>query len=484
MVVKPFGRQPVHLVHVAWQSSVCAWVRGGGKAIARAQGMEKHEAGEAISRYLHCPLQVSLIGPTPVASRNVGAVSVVSAPTNAPHDKNLKQLAEGHDPLDDLSCEICGYDGDEDKMIMCDACDGGHHTYCLRPKLKNVPEGDWYCPCCAERLRPGSLKSKNVRGAARKVGAGGGPNSVLHAQGADAPAGIDKLHGRAPFRGIVFDEIPPGPVTHSLGLPGPSAGAVQLRAAGLQRSATSKARLGLANGRSRAGGGKMAVAGHLENGGAAASSRRRSSLAAGWDVIVEISGQRSTSRESACQDDAHAEPMTCILRIQVACGRGVKAAWSFSVKELAAAIRRVVSIQDHPNRQTDHANTFKGKAAMAELHRLAARGRTPCILTTCRIWKASALSFESKVVSALTFETAALSGSAAKKKKGKRQKTAPASTPWAASNALQKQQLSSQVALQLGLRLLEVGIFRQVSVVARASSAMNAKIIHRPQACG
>ena len=129
----------------------------------------------------------------------------------------------------------------------------------------------------------------------------------------------------------------------------------------------------------------MALVGLLEHGGAAASWRRRSFLAAGWDVTVEISGQRSTSRARACQDDAHAEPMTCILRIQVARGRGVKAAWSFSVKELAIAIRRVVSIQDHPNGQTDHANTFKGMAAVAELHRLAARGRTPCILTTCRI---------------------------------------------------------------------------------------------------
>lgn len=50
-------------------------------------------------------------------------------------------------------CRICRRKGDADNMLLCDGCDRGHHTHCLRPRLKVQVTplsrmkclGDW-CP--------------------------------------------------------------------------------------------------------------------------------------------------------------------------------------------------------------------------------------------------------------------------------------------------------------------------------------------------
>lgn len=33
-------------------------------------------------------------------------------------------------------------------MLLCDACDRGHHMYCLKPPVKTIPLGNWFCPSC------------------------------------------------------------------------------------------------------------------------------------------------------------------------------------------------------------------------------------------------------------------------------------------------------------------------------------------------
>ncbi len=48
-------------------------------------------------------------------------------------------------------------------MLLCDGCDRGHHTYCLKPKLKNIPDGDWYCSECKPKRRVVSPKKKTRR---------------------------------------------------------------------------------------------------------------------------------------------------------------------------------------------------------------------------------------------------------------------------------------------------------------------------------
>ncbi|XP_073410330.1 bromodomain adjacent to zinc finger domain protein 1A-like, partial [Dendrobates tinctorius] len=50
-------------------------------------------------------------------------------------------------------CKVCRKKGDNESMILCDGCERGHHIYCVRPKLKFIPEGDWFCPECKPRQR-------------------------------------------------------------------------------------------------------------------------------------------------------------------------------------------------------------------------------------------------------------------------------------------------------------------------------------------
>lgn len=43
-------------------------------------------------------------------------------------------------------CTKCNNPHDEDKMMFCDRCDRGYHTYCIG--LKEVPNGTWLCKSC------------------------------------------------------------------------------------------------------------------------------------------------------------------------------------------------------------------------------------------------------------------------------------------------------------------------------------------------
>ncbi len=45
-------------------------------------------------------------------------------------------------------CVVC-HDGGT--LICCDRCDDAYHLDCLDPPLKQVPEGNWYCPKCIDK---------------------------------------------------------------------------------------------------------------------------------------------------------------------------------------------------------------------------------------------------------------------------------------------------------------------------------------------
>ncbi|KAH0620540.1 hypothetical protein JD844_021104 [Phrynosoma platyrhinos] len=57
-------------------------------------------------------------------------------------------------------CKMCRKKGDAESMVLCDGCDRGYHIYCIRPKLKAVPEGDWLCPECRPKQRSRRLSSR------------------------------------------------------------------------------------------------------------------------------------------------------------------------------------------------------------------------------------------------------------------------------------------------------------------------------------
>uniref|UniRef100_A0A8D2L7U3 Bromodomain adjacent to zinc finger domain protein 1A n=1 Tax=Varanus komodoensis TaxID=61221 RepID=A0A8D2L7U3_VARKO len=57
-------------------------------------------------------------------------------------------------------CKMCRKKGDAESMVLCDSCDRGYHIYCIRPKLKAVPDGDWFCPECRPKQRSRRLSSR------------------------------------------------------------------------------------------------------------------------------------------------------------------------------------------------------------------------------------------------------------------------------------------------------------------------------------
>ncbi len=39
--------------------------------------------------------------------------------------------------------------------VICDSCDGVWHIHCLDPPLADVPEGDWHCTECRDKIITG-----------------------------------------------------------------------------------------------------------------------------------------------------------------------------------------------------------------------------------------------------------------------------------------------------------------------------------------
>nr|XP_033802053.1 bromodomain adjacent to zinc finger domain protein 2B isoform X3 [Geotrypetes seraphini] len=57
-------------------------------------------------------------------------------------------------------CQICRKGDNEELLLLCDGCDKGCHTYCHRPKITIIPEGDWFCPACIAKASGQTLKLK------------------------------------------------------------------------------------------------------------------------------------------------------------------------------------------------------------------------------------------------------------------------------------------------------------------------------------
>ncbi|XP_074515535.1 bromodomain adjacent to zinc finger domain protein 2B-like isoform X3 [Sebastes fasciatus] len=50
-----------------------------------------------------------------------------------------------------VHCQLCQKGDNEELLLLCDGCDKGCHTYCQKPKITTVPDGDWFCPSCVAK---------------------------------------------------------------------------------------------------------------------------------------------------------------------------------------------------------------------------------------------------------------------------------------------------------------------------------------------
>ena len=48
----------------------------------------------------------------------------------------LNKLIAWEKSIMKVICQICNCDDNEDKLLLCDNCDSGNHTYCFKPKIE------------------------------------------------------------------------------------------------------------------------------------------------------------------------------------------------------------------------------------------------------------------------------------------------------------------------------------------------------------
>jgi PHD-finger/Phytanoyl-CoA dioxygenase (PhyH) len=58
--------------------------------------------------------------------------------------------------LSKSNCLVCKDGDNEANTLICDECYDCYHIGCLRPPLKQVPSGEWYCAKCSVRSTLGT----------------------------------------------------------------------------------------------------------------------------------------------------------------------------------------------------------------------------------------------------------------------------------------------------------------------------------------
>ena len=138
-----------HVPRGSWSCPRCAPAKkggGGGGGGGNARGSPAAAAsGDRAKRR-----RTGTRDETTRSTRRSGVAAAGS--TKAPADD---EVSDGEGAEDDemrtMRCVTCDLGDDENKMVLCDGCDAGHHLYCLRPKLSQVPRGRWFCPACGIR---------------------------------------------------------------------------------------------------------------------------------------------------------------------------------------------------------------------------------------------------------------------------------------------------------------------------------------------
>ncbi|XP_055726658.1 bromodomain adjacent to zinc finger domain protein 2B-like isoform X19 [Salvelinus fontinalis] len=69
-------------------------------------------------------------------------------------------------------CQLCRKGDNEELLLLCDGCDKGCHTYCHKPKITTIPDGDWFCPACISKASGQSPENKKQQSRAGAAGGG------------------------------------------------------------------------------------------------------------------------------------------------------------------------------------------------------------------------------------------------------------------------------------------------------------------------
>ncbi len=77
--------------------------------------------------------------------------------------KEWKDRKESDPEGETIVCHGCGKN-DDHEMLLCDArfCGRAYHLFCLTPKLKAIPSGDWICPRCDASARKKKTNDSEV----------------------------------------------------------------------------------------------------------------------------------------------------------------------------------------------------------------------------------------------------------------------------------------------------------------------------------
>ncbi|XP_026231800.1 bromodomain adjacent to zinc finger domain protein 2B isoform X3 [Anabas testudineus] len=85
-----------------------------------------------------------------------------------------------------VHCQLCEKGDNEELLLLCDGCDKGCHTYCHKPKITTVPDGDWFCPTCMAKESGQSPRNRKQQS---QTAGGGKKGSEVKRNGKPSVAG-------------------------------------------------------------------------------------------------------------------------------------------------------------------------------------------------------------------------------------------------------------------------------------------------------
>lgn len=109
------------------------------------------------------PVAVEAAGEREAGKEEVAEVKMAAvADESMPEDKEEQ---ENEEQEDEDACKVCGC-ADERDALLCDGCDGAFHLGCLKPKLRKIPAGDWFCKECVAEKKAKEAPAPPKRGRA------------------------------------------------------------------------------------------------------------------------------------------------------------------------------------------------------------------------------------------------------------------------------------------------------------------------------